>query len=82
MDLLAAVRAARDLRDSISGPRRSAYDWEHDEEAFHRHFGVPVEIYQEIVARLSDEQARLLEATLSVNPEAAVLWILAMEEAG
>ena len=32
------------------------------------------------VTHLSPEQAKLLHQTLAVNSEAAVLWILAMEE--
>lgn len=55
-------------------------DWSRDEEAFLHHFGATAEEYQEIVDRLDPAQQRLLEATLEVNPEAAVLWVLAMEE--
>lgn len=51
-----------------------------DEGAFLAHFGVPFEEYAEMVSMLSQSQLDLLRATLDVNPEAAVLWVLAMEE--
>ena len=82
MDLLGAIRAASDLRDAVSSGRSATHDWEHDEEAFLLHFGVPVGVFQEIASHLTAEQSALLEATLRVNPEAAVLWVLAMEEVG
>ncbi len=80
MDLLGAFRAAGHLRQAVAEVARPSYAWEHDEEAFLVHFGATSEEYQEIVARMSDDQRRLLAATLDVNPEAAVLWVLAMEE--
>lgn len=82
MDLLGAIQAAREVRNAAHQLVRQEHDWETDEGSFLRHFGVPVEDYAEIVARLSDEQAQLLDATLAINPEAAVLWVLAMEEVG
>lgn len=57
-------------------------DWASDEGAFLRHFGAPHEAYVEIVEHLLPEQVELLHATLEVNPEAAVLWVLSMEEIG
>ena len=54
--------------------------WEVDEGAFHTHFGVPFEEYAGVVSMLTQEQLKLLRATLAVNPEAAVLWVLAMQE--
>jgi hypothetical protein len=86
MDLLGAIHstvgAAHDLRALVRRSRSEAPDWLVDEEAFLRHFGVPHEAFEEIVHHLGDEQLRLLEETLAVNPEAAVLWILAMREVG
>jgi hypothetical protein len=81
VDLLGAIRAARDLRDAVA-PQVMQHAWEHDEEAFLIHFGVPFEAYQEIVEHLDERQCALLDATLRVNPEAAVLWVLAMEQIG
>jgi hypothetical protein len=82
MDLLSAIRAAREVRDVAHELARPCHDWESDEGAFLRHFGVPIEDYAEIVSHLSPEQSQLLDATVAVNPEAAVLWVLAMEEVG
>jgi hypothetical protein len=52
--------------------------WARDEVAFENHFGAS---YMELVEKLpllsSDQHARY-EATLKVNPEAAVLWVLTM----
>ncbi len=80
MDLLGAWAAAGHLRRFAREIKRQPQPWEHDEEAFLRHFGVPFEEYALVVSHLSEEQQELLEATLEVNPEAAVLWILSMEE--
>ena len=40
------------------------------------------EDFVEMVGYLSPGQAEMLKKTLEVNPEAAVLWILAMEPVG
>jgi len=77
MDLLGTLSAARQLMNEV---RRPSYPWENDEGAFLAHFGVPFEEYALVVAHLDDGQRALLARTLDVNPEAAVLWILAMEE--
>ena len=54
--------------------------WARDESAFEDHFGAS---YMELVEKLpllsSDQHARYA-ATLEVNPEAAVLWVLAMSK--
>lgn len=80
MDLLGAIDAARQLRDAVRPSRGPAEPWTTDPEAFHRHFGVPHEAYAEVVAHMSENQLDLLHRTLDINPEAAVLWVLAMEE--
>lgn len=80
MDLLRFARIA----GQVGGVVRAAQlpDWAVDPGAFHAHFGVPHEAYAEIVSLLSPEQAALLEQTIAVNPEAAVLWVLHMEPIG
>lgn len=84
MDFLGALHstigAAHDLRAIMRRSGEGSPDWLSDEEAFLRHFGVPHEAFEEVVAHLDERQLRLLESTLEVNPEAAVLWILAMQE--
>lgn len=82
MDLLGTIAAAKELRDVARKFGRPRADWEVDEVSFERHFGVPFEAYLEVVQHLSQEQHQLLSKTLDVNPEAAVLWILAMEQVG
>lgn len=56
--------------------------WLHDEMSFFQHFGAPFEKYAEIASLLSPEQNEMLQKTLTVNPEAAVLWVLAMDLTG
>ena len=80
MDLLGFIGAAN---HALSFVRRSPghdADWAHDDAAFELHFGASYEEFVEIVEHLSSDQRKLLDATYNVNPEAAVLWILAMEE--
>jgi hypothetical protein len=80
MDLLGFIGAAQQaLHYAKSTPGDSPL-WLTDAIEFERHFGAPHEAFLEIVSHLSPDQYSLLEATLEVNPEAAVLWILAMEE--
>jgi len=80
MDLLGALKAANHLRGFVSEVRRPEHPWERDESSFLSHFGVPFEEYALVVSHMSDEQRDLLARTIDVNPEAAVMWVLAMEE--
>ena len=80
MDLLGFIGAARHALAFFGSGLGSEEPWAADEEAFLKHFGAPYEYFVEIVRHLDQRQEALLHATLEVNPEAAVLWILAMEE--
>jgi len=80
MDLLTFIGAAHRALSFFGGGPGSDQPWAAGEQEFERHFGVPYEAFVEIARHLDQEQERLLHATLEVNPEAAVLWILAMEE--
>jgi len=80
MNLLETLEHARGAIRSLR--HREPEPWEIDDGEFLAHFGVPVEELAERVALLSEEQGRLLTATIDVNPEAAVLWVLAMEPEG
>jgi hypothetical protein len=80
MDLLGLIDTAHRALSLFGGGPDSAKPWAASESEFERHFGVPYEVFIEIVQRLNPDQEKLLRATLDVNPEAAVLWILAMEE--
>jgi hypothetical protein len=70
----AANRALSFLGSDIDEP------WASSEQAFLTHFGVPYEAFLEVIQHLSPRQEEVLHATFEVNPEAAVLWILAMDE--
>jgi hypothetical protein len=74
VDLLGSLHQ---VLSSEAGP-----DWLSDEISFHRHFGVSYEEFAEVVSCLDLGQRDLLEHTFEVNPEAAVLWVLHMEEVG
>jgi hypothetical protein len=81
VDLLGIMKMVGHAREVVNLVRGEPQpDWASDEEAFHRHFGVSSEAYAEIVGHLQPEQTELLRRTLEVNPEAAVLWVLSMEE--
>lgn len=82
MNLSSILEAAGHVREiarlAQDGPAVPA--WITDEEAFFRHFGATVEEFEAVVEHLSPGQTDLLRRTLVVNPEAAVIWILSMEE--
>ena len=81
MDLLGILEIAGRAQELVKLVRAEPLpDWSTNEAAFERHFGVPHEAYAEVAARLDPLQAALLHRTLAVNPEAAVLWVLSMEE--
>ena len=80
MDLLGLIGTAQRALSLFSGGPGSNETWATSEAEFELHFGFPYAAFVEIVQHLNREQEVLLRATLEVNPEAAVLWILAMEE--
>ena len=80
MDLLGLIDTAQHALSLFAGGPGSGESWAASETEFERHFGVPYEAFVKIVQNLSQEQEHLLRATLDVNPEAAILWILTMEE--
>jgi hypothetical protein len=79
MDLLHAIGTFRKVLTVFAGTPDSEEPWAANEETFERHFGVPYEYFEVVLQHLSPEQVEKFEATLRVNPEAAVLWILSME---
>jgi hypothetical protein len=77
MQLIGSIRKAMvKLFESSHG---SQEPWETDELEFERHFGCPYEEFLLVLGHLSKDQYQLFERTVAVNPEAAVLWILAMD---
>ncbi|HVP24127.1 MAG TPA: hypothetical protein VMS77_09485 [Conexivisphaerales archaeon] len=84
MDLLSVLRTAQGIGEAakIFTPAELQATWITDKESFFRHFGVSPEAYAHVLELLSPEQLDLYERTLAVNPEAAVLWVLAMDEIG
>jgi hypothetical protein len=79
MDLVGVLKSAHSVLEYMSGGPGAHQPWANDEREFEIHFGAPYELFATIVDHLSNDQKKLLEATLDVNPEAAVLWILAMD---
>lgn len=79
MDLLNTIGAIRKVLGLFAGTPDSEEVWAADEESFEDHFGQSYEYFVEILHHLDEEQSERFEATLKVNPEAAVLWILSME---
>ena len=80
MDLLGLIGTAQRALSLFGGSPGSGEPWAASEAEFERHFGAPYAAFVEIVQHLNQNQEALLRATLEVNPEAAVLWILTMEE--
>jgi hypothetical protein len=79
MDLLNALGAIRRTLDFFAGTPDSREPWAASEEAFEVHFGGSYEFFVEVLQHLDDEQGARFDATMKVNPEAAVLWILSMD---
>ncbi len=79
MDLVKAATALKEIASLFEGSPDAGEPWAESEEAFLTHFGAPYEYLCEVVAHLDREQASRFDATMEVNPEAAVLWALAME---
>ena len=80
-DVVGVVRDVLALFEHAAGqePGGSDEPWTRSEENFEAHFG---RSYQELahkITELSSDQATRYAATLKVNPEAAVLWVLAMD---
>ena len=82
MDLLGALGAIRRTLDLFAGTPDSHERWASDEGAFETHFGSSYECFIEILHHLDAEQGERFDATMKVNPEAAVLWILSMDVIG
>lgn len=80
MDLLGFLGAARNALSFIQKTPDHDAPWANDEAEFELHFGATYQEFLEIVEHLSPDQKKMLDATTAVNPEAAVLWILSMEE--
>jgi hypothetical protein len=79
MDLLNALGAIRRTLDFFAGTPDSGEPWAASEEAFESHFGGSYEFFIEVLHHLDEEQGARFDATMKVNPEAAVLWILSMD---
>lgn len=79
MDLLNTIGTIRRVLGIFTGTPDSDEPWAADEEAFETHFGRSYDYFIEIMHHLDEGQGERFEATLKINPEAAVLWILSME---
>ena len=65
---------ARDILKLFENDGTISEPWARDERAFEDHFGCTFEEFGRKTALLSTDQLSKYEATLKVNPEAAVLW--------
>jgi hypothetical protein len=54
--------------------------WARSEEQFEKHFGQSYEEFAVKLTGLTSDQHARYAATLDVNPEAAVLWVVMMSE--
>jgi hypothetical protein len=79
MDLLGTFGTIQKVLSLFAGTPGSGEPWASNEEAFEVHFGESYGYFTEVLQHLSPEQGEMFEATIRVNPEAAVLWILSME---
>ena len=67
------------ILELFSGTPDSGEPWAANETMFEAHFGSSYAYFGEVLRHLDDEQAVRFAETMEVNPEAAVLWVLAME---
>jgi predicted RNA-binding protein (virulence factor B family) len=79
MDLLTGLSTVHKALEALTSNQSSGESWASSEEAFEQHFGASYAYFKEILGHLSPEQNLRFERTLQINPEAAILWILAME---
>lgn len=71
---------ARDILKLFDADGTTSEPWARDEKAFEEHFGCDFEDFGRKMSLLSTDQVTKYEATLKVNPEAAVLWVVCMHE--
>lgn len=79
MDLITGLSTVHKAIETFTSGSGSGESWATNEEAFEQHFGASYAYFTEILGHLSPEQNLRFERTMQVNPEAAILWILAME---
>ncbi len=79
MNLMKATSVLKEIASLFENGPDAGQPWAESEEAFMTHFGAPYEYLCEVVSHLDREQSEKFDATMEVNPEAAVLWVLAME---
>lgn len=72
------VDVARDILALLVSEENINEPWARDEVAFADHFGASYEEFAQKVTLLGADQHARYEATLRVNPEAAVLWVVSM----
>ena len=80
MDLYHLIRSALDALGFFASTIDSGEPWAQDEEVFEEHFGVSYGEFSRRVKLLSSDQQKKFTQTIEVNPEAAVLWVISMNE--
>lgn len=73
------VGVAHEILKLFEGEESVGEPWARDENMFQEHFGVPYEEFAARIPMLSADQSVRYTATLKVNPEAAVLWVISMD---
>jgi len=71
--------AVPSVPELFSGTPDSGEPWAADDAAFEVHFGASYSHFTGVLLHLDEEQEARFAETMEVNPEAAVLWVLAME---
>lgn len=80
MNLVDVAQGLQGILTLFAGHSEAQEPWAQDEVLFADHFGASIEEFAEKLALLNVDQQRRYEKTLEVNPEAAVLWVIMMQD--
>jgi hypothetical protein len=80
MNLVDIAQGLQGILGLFAGHEEAQEPWAQDEELFAEHFGATFEEFADKLAMLSVDQQRRYEKTIEVNPEAAVLWVVMMQQ--
>jgi hypothetical protein len=70
------LNLAAGIAGLFAGSPDAEEPWALDEMLFEEHFDTPYWAFCEKLVRLNSDQQKRYWATLEVNPEAAVLWVI------
>ncbi len=80
MNLVDIAQGLQGILHLFAGSDEAQEPWAQDEQLFAEHFGATIEEFAEKLALLNVDQQRRYEKTLEANPEAAVLWVIMMQD--